>query len=205
MNKFKIYFNLDKEEKWLNEISNKGWELYSKNIEYKFRKTSEKNDNIKIDYRNFKSKNDFQDYITLFEDSGWKHIAGTKTSGKQYFQRVDEAASHDIFSDTLSKAERYKRMSNIWMSLAASYIPISVALILTKSININTIFNPKLLYYTPGLWERTGASFWKAFLFETPFALGRGIGWLIFPFLIIFYIIYAIKAEKYYKKIISES
>ena len=30
MKKFKFFFNLDKEEKWLNEKSNEGWELYDK-------------------------------------------------------------------------------------------------------------------------------------------------------------------------------
>lgn len=205
MNKIKIYFNLDKEERWLNRMSDKGWELYAKNIRYKFIKTPHSNDNIKIDYRILKSKSDFQDYITLFKDSGWEHIIGTKTSGKQYFKKVDETANDDIFSDTFSKAERYKRMANIWISLAVSYIPISVVLVLTKTTDINTILNPKLLYYTPELWERTGSSFWKAFLFETPFAIGRGIGWLIFPSLIILYIVFAVKAQKYYKKIITKN
>lgn len=40
MKKFKFFFNLDKEEKWLNEKSDKGWELYDKKREYKFRETA---------------------------------------------------------------------------------------------------------------------------------------------------------------------
>lgn len=53
MKKFKFFFNLDKEEKWLNEKSNEGWELYDKKMEYKFRKTAYF-PTIKIDYRTFK-------------------------------------------------------------------------------------------------------------------------------------------------------
>ncbi len=41
MKKFKFFFNLDKEEKWLNEKSDEGWELYDKKTEYKFHKTIE--------------------------------------------------------------------------------------------------------------------------------------------------------------------
>lgn len=40
------------------------------------------------------------------------------------------------------------------------------------------IINPKTLYFTPGLWDLTGLEFWRAFLFETPFALGRGLAWV---------------------------
>ena len=104
MKKFKFFFNLDKEEKWLNEKSNEGWELYDKKMEYKFRKTAYF-PTIKIDYRTFKSKNDFQDYKTLFKDSGWEHIIGSKTSGKQYFKKTERNASTDIFSDNLLRIQ----------------------------------------------------------------------------------------------------
>lgn len=62
----------------------------------------------------------------------------------------------------------------MWLSLAMSYIPISIPLVLRNTVDINAIMNPKLLYYTPGLWQKTGMNFWKAFLFETPFAINRG-------------------------------
>jgi len=41
--------------------------------------------NYKIDYRIFKDKKEFDNYIALFEDAGWKHVYGTKNSGNQYF------------------------------------------------------------------------------------------------------------------------
>lgn len=200
MNKFRFYINLNKEEKWLNEMATQGLELDRKHTKYEFRKTLPNNTIIKIDYRNFKSKDDFQNYITLFKDCGWEHITGTKTSGKQYFKKIDEKAGDDIFSDVSSKAERYKKLSNMWLSLAACYFPIFVSMIMTKSINIAALLNPKLVYYTPGLWQKTGTSFWMAFLFETPFAMMRGFIWLLLPFSIILYTIFAVKAQMYYKK-----
>jgi len=33
----------------------------------------------------FNSKSEFNDYVTLFEDTGWKHVYGTFYSGSQYF------------------------------------------------------------------------------------------------------------------------
>ena len=150
-------------------------------------------------------KKDLEDYLLLFEDSGWTHLAGDKSSGRQYFMKEDSNANDDIFSDQRSKAERYKRMADVWLNLAISYIPIAVTLYLTKFADFGSILNPKSLYLTPGLWELTGLSFWKAFLFETPFALGRGFAWSIFPVLIILYIIFAIKARVEYKKFTSDN
>ena len=152
MKKFKFFLNLDKEEKWLNEKSDEGWELYDKTWDYKFRKTAHFS-TIKIDYRTFKSKNDFQDYKTLFQDSGWEHITGSKSSGKQYFKKIERNASTDIFSDNFSKAERYHRMARVWVSLALSYIPLTVVLYMTRMVDFKALIHPKSLYYTPGLWE----------------------------------------------------
>ena len=203
MKKWKFFLDLDKEEKWLNEMAKQGWILARKSLRYKFERGEEKL--IKIDYRTFKSKKDLEDYLLLFEDSGWTHLAGDKSSGRQYFMKEDSNANDDIFSDQRSKAERYKRMADGWLNLAISYIPIAVTLYLMKFADFGSILNPKSLYLTPGLWELTGLSFWKAFLFETPFALGRGFAWSIFPVLIILYIIFAIKARVEYKKFTSDN
>ena len=69
-----------------------------------FNEGSLKTATIKIDFRKFRRTDDFIDYCTMFEDSGWKHLAGTKSSGIQYFKRIDDAAGDDIFSDNNSKA-----------------------------------------------------------------------------------------------------
>jgi hypothetical protein len=56
------------------------------------------------------------------------------------------------------------------------------------------------LYYTPGLWEQTGAVFWRSLIFETPFAFFRGFFWLLLPIMIVLYLIFAFKANKQFKK-----
>ncbi|HID0780482.1 hypothetical protein NVT68_010915 [Clostridium botulinum] len=79
------------------------------------------------------------------------------------------------------------------------FFALSVSLISNGSINVNLILNPKLLYYTPGLWERTGVPFWGGLLFETPFALGRSVVFLI-PLIVVLNFYLAIKARISYNK-----
>ncbi|MBU3196683.1 DUF2812 domain-containing protein [Clostridium algidicarnis] len=200
MRKFKFFINYDKEEKWLNDMAKKGYELETASFGYKFSFTKPQNTKIRIDYRIFKNKEDFMDYSALFEDSGWKHISGNKSCGAQYFKKIDENGDEDIFSDDMSKAARYKRLSDMWIGLAVVYLPISIALAFQKSIDIKSILNPKLLYYTPGLWEMSGISFWRRFLFETPFAAGRGLLWLVIPIALVLYICFSVKAKMLYYK-----
>lgn len=186
-------------------MAEKGCEFTGFSFGYKFRKTKPTKSIYKIDYRNFKSKEDFIDYCTLFEDSGWKHIYSSKHSGNQYFKNINHNSSDDIFSDNESKAGRYKRFADLSFTMAISYFPILVALIMTNAINLNAFINPKALYYTPGLWDKTGLSFLGSFLFETPFALGRGFFWLIFPTLILLYLYFTLKASRLYKSTIKQS
>lgn len=153
-----------------------------------------------MDFRTFKKKADFEDYLALFEDSGWLHVAGTKRSGYQYFRKIGNGGSEDIFSDADSKAGRYKRLSEIWAALVIAFVPILIALVSTDAIDPGVLLNPEALYYTPGLWDMNGAAFWRAFLFETPFALLRGVSWLIFPATVVLYLYCALKAYHQYKK-----
>jgi len=200
MRKFKFFMDFEKEEQWLQEMAKRGYQLESKSFGYKFKKAEPEDVTINIDYRTFKKKEDFIDYCTLFEDSGWKHIAGSKSSGTQYFQKIDEAGDDDIFSDKSSKAGKYKRYSEMFIQMAICYFPILVALLTTETIDMGAILNPKELFLTPGLWEMTGASFWGAFLFETPFAFFRGFATLLFPVSIILFLFFALKAKMLYEE-----
>ncbi|WP_168120888.1 DUF2812 domain-containing protein [Paenibacillus sp. HB172176] len=201
MNVYKFFTNLEKEENWLNEMAGRGCLLAEKKLYgYRFeRDGSSSPAKIRMDYRSFKKREDFEDYKALFEDSGWEHVAGTKSSGYQYFRRADPLGSEEIFSDAASKAGRYKRLMDMWVTLACCFIPIMAALISTEAIDPAVFQNPKLLYYTPGLWERSGGDFWRAFLFETPFALLRGLVWTVFPIMIILYLYFAMKAHRQHK------
>ena len=106
----------------------------------------------------------------------------------------------EIFSDSASSAGRYKRLSNMWLTLTLSYIPILIALINTNFIEWSAIIHPKQLYYTPGLWDMNGFNFWRHFLFETPFALMRGFSWFAFLMIILFYLYCAFKTYRLYQR-----
>lgn len=198
MKVYKFFFNVDKEEQWLNEMAKRGYRLVGKSVGYEFVPGPPDRTTVKIDYRSYKTKEDFEDYKALFEDCGWTHVAGSRNSGFQYFRGAE--GNEEIFSDTDSKAARYKKISQMWITLASTYIPIFAVLVSTDAIDAKALWNPKLLYLTPGLWERTGDAFWQAFLFETPFALFRGLVTWFFPLLIVLYLFFAHKADRKYRK-----
>ena len=95
--KLKFFLDFEKEEKWLEEMAWKGYQLESNTFGYTFRYTEPEDATIKIDHRVFSRKSDFINYCTLFEDSGWEHIAGNWWSGTYYFKKVNEERGDDIF------------------------------------------------------------------------------------------------------------
>jgi hypothetical protein len=201
MRKYKFFMDFDKEERWLEEMARQGYRLTKKtSFGYQFAQTEPEDAVIKIDFRTFRNRSDFEDYRALFEDSGWEHLAGTAYSGHQYFRKKDQAGREDIFSDYHSKAARYKRLSEMWFSLAVSYIPLLIVFHGTGIIDLSVLMDPKSLYLTPGLWEMSGMEFWRAFLFETPFALIRGFAWLAIPSGLAAYLFFAWKANVRFRK-----
>ncbi len=196
MTKWKPFFDFHKEELWLADMSRNGYRLIKYvNGYYTFDYSNDRTEyTYKIDYRTFYKVKDYRNYCTLFEDSGWKHIAGSQWSGSQYFVKIRSNAGDDIFSDNLSRAGRYKRISYLWLSFVLCYSFILYAIIAYKTININQF------YLTPGLWDMNGWNFFKAFVFETPFALLRLFPFVIYPVLIAYYAYFAIKSLTLYKK-----
>lgn len=179
MKRFKFFIDFCKEEKWLEHMAQQGWLLSDKCIFYEFHRVSPGAKTIRIDFREAQSEKDYVNYCTLFEDSGWHHIAGTKSSGAQYFLKAHSGSTEDIFSDGFSRAGRYKRLAGMWLFSAVIFIPLLLSMITGGWINTDSLFSPKEWYLTPGIWELDGLSFWWSFIFETPFALMRGIGWLL--------------------------
>ncbi|TSB45336.1 DUF2812 domain-containing protein [Alkalicoccobacillus porphyridii] len=173
MRRFKFFLDFSKEEQWLNKMAQKGNHLMYHSFGYRFEKGESKDTIYKIDYRHFKSKQDFSDYEILFADSGWLRLPCPRRNGHQYFKRVSEDASYDIFSDHDSKAARYKRMADVFLPQFMIFMPAIVVFYMTGIFN-NYSLNPIEWYLTPGLWDMTGVRFLASFLFETPFALMRG-------------------------------
>src|SRR5699024_11972695 len=109
-------------------------------------------------------------------------------SGDQYFKKIDERLIDDIFSDKMSKAARYQRFAKMCFELAVAFIPVLVVFFIVDIIDFNAFVNPKALYLTQDLWDKTVSDFCSAFLFETSFSLMSGIIWLFITLMIIFYL-----------------
>jgi len=205
MFKFKLFLNYSKEEKWLNEMAKKGFQLEKVTVGYHFHTSEPEDSHIRVDIRFFRIHADYVNYCMMFEDSGWKHIAGSQNTGVQYFKRLSDASDDDIFSDTESRAQRYIRSSRLWVFFALFVLFFMVVLISTGSVDFRAIIDPRLFYLTPGLWERTGAAFWRAFWFETPFALFRAFLLYFYPVTILAYLIAALKTRLLYRQEIEET
>lgn len=178
---FKVFFDIEKEEQWLNKQLQQGYRCT--NISgigrYTFKKT-DKRYVIRIDYQDYLPKNKNEEYKTIYKDFKWNHIAGHRLGGRQYWQKEDDG-QNDIFSDRQSIANYYKRFIGYSFSLCILLLFIAIP-----------YMNNAELYHTD-LWNMQGDLFWKAFLFETPFAFLK-----LFPaFLAIFF---GITTYKFYQK-----
>ncbi|CAM4191362.1 DUF2812 domain-containing protein [Paenibacillus tarimensis] len=172
MKKFKIFFDIEKEEKWLNEQLQKGYRCT--NISglgiYTFERT-DKRYVMRLDYQDYLPKRKFKDYKGIYEDFGWTYISGSWLVGIRYWQKEDDD-QNELFSDRQSMSNYYKRLMSY--SFGSGIVLLTFSFGLYKNTGI---------YQTEGLWSMEGALFWKAFIFETPFALLRLLPALMVGFL----------------------
>lgn len=108
---FKIFFawQEEKEAAWLHDMSKEGWHLTEVGFfKYMFQKGSPFDYTYRFDFKVLK-KEDMENYISIFEDAGWKYIDSTgswhyfKTEGKRDVEP-------ELYNDNRSKMEKYKRL-----------------------------------------------------------------------------------------------
>lgn len=161
MIKIKSFFDIEKEEKWLNKQLQNGFRCT--NISglgiYKFEKT-DKRYVMRLDYQDYLPREKYEDYTGMYEDFGWSCIKGSQR-GLQYWQK-EEDVQNELYSDRQSERNYYKRLMDYTFSF--TILSLLFAYMLYKDSG---------LYLTEGLWSMEGALLWKAFLFETPFVLLR--------------------------------
>ncbi|QJU55082.1 DUF2812 domain-containing protein [Herbiconiux sp. KACC 21604] len=170
---FKIFADFDKEERWLNRQAAEGRLVHKAGPLYAFAPVEPGSAVVRVDYRPTMSAADFDDYVTLFADAGWRHLAGTRTSGTQYFASSAERADTEIFSDPSSRALRYRRALGVTGGIAALYLLLVFVLVVSGNSVFESLFTPGAWYLTPGLWQKEGWALVGAFLFETPFVILR--------------------------------
>lgn len=183
MIRYRIFIDLDAEERYLSRQAEKGYQLvkYSYGF-YHFTKGEPKKMIYKLDYHTFHNITEFNDYRSLFLDAGWKHVSGTMYSGYQYFTPIDEKAGTEIFSDNESAAARYKLLLSSCLT-NFSLMVLNMVIVFNAGQNWFRSFG----FLTPGLWDMTGFEFWRAFLIELPFAFLRvGIPVILIVLTIVF-------------------
>ena len=169
MKKFKVFWNFDNEERWLNEMAARGHLLSRAGFRYTFAPCEPGSAVVRVDYRPSMSEEDFADYIELFQDAGWRHCSGKRGGGPQYFVASSARADPDIFSDRASRAQRYQRSITAHSAL---FVPLLVVTFILWT-NGGLFSAPRQWYLTPGLWEMQGLEFIRAFTFETAFVIVR--------------------------------
>jgi len=194
---YKAFVDFEKEEQYLNNMAKQGYAFKKCSVigMYYFANDEKKDLNYRIDFRTFKKKEDFEEYILLFEDFGWKHVDGTKNSGSQYFLSMDSHANNEIFSSKESFAARHKSLYEI-----CSMTFITMAMYVFVILMTNDFKLSNLGFLTPGIWEKTGADLVRSVLFEFPFVFMR-IGFpILMAFIGLIYGIWAYKAKMLYKR-----
>ena len=111
MSKFKWFFawNDDKEEAWLSRMAREGWHLQSLGLpgSYIFTSGEPREEVYRLDF--IINRKDYQQYLQLFGDAGWEHVA--EMGGWQYFRtRKQDNQMPEIYTDNASKAQKYVRV-----------------------------------------------------------------------------------------------
>lgn len=189
--------DIEKEQAFLDNYREKGYKLMNIGLytnDYIFEKCDDEFiPHVRIDYRTFKKKEDYKEYITLYEDAGWKHLKGTYSSGVQYFEQIDVNTTEELFSDKQSYADLYKRL--FLYSIINLVCWTCIFAFTLKAYDLRLLMKPKELFLTPGLWDSSGIRFVIGFIFELPFVIWRN-GWPFLAFICLMaFIISAIKAK----------
>lgn len=107
--KYRFMLNYEKEERWINEMSEQGWHLEKITLG---RFVFEKGEPNKYIYRNEflidKKKGDKKEYYNLLEDSGIEIVY--EFSGWIYMRKLASEGPFELFSDHQSYIAYYKRL-----------------------------------------------------------------------------------------------
>jgi len=100
----------EKEEAWLEEMSQTGWHLKSVQLPcvYFFDKGEPCRNIYRLDYM-LMNKAKIQEYLQIFQDAGWEYI-GEMSNWRYWRKLVVSGETSEIFTDNESKIKKYQRM-----------------------------------------------------------------------------------------------
>ena len=100
----------EKEEAWLEEMSQTGWHLKSVALPcaYSFNKGEPSRCTYRLDYMPAQ-KAQFQEYLQIFQDAGWVYV-GEMSNWRYWRKQTVNGETHEIFTDMESKIRKYRRL-----------------------------------------------------------------------------------------------
>ncbi|MCX6558419.1 MAG: DUF2812 domain-containing protein [Candidatus Aminicenantes bacterium] len=133
MTKFKWFWawDDDKEEKWLEDMSQNGWHLENPGLPcvYHFIKGEPRDYSYRLDFRtgSFKS---LQEYLQICRDAGWEMLG--RMSSWYYFRKECRGGQKpEFFSDKDSKVQKYRRLT-LFMVIFIPILTNGVHMIFTR-------------------------------------------------------------------------
>ncbi|HLU22289.1 MAG TPA: DUF2812 domain-containing protein [Bacillaceae bacterium] len=113
--KFKFFLasNVDKEEKWLIEMSSKGFHFKKyKAFMYYFEEDKNKSYIYQTDFNE-----PTDDYFQLYEDAGWEYVDSAVVRFHYFRTDANNTKVKKIYSDSESIKETYQRMLKFYLLL----------------------------------------------------------------------------------------
>ncbi len=119
----KKFYDHENEEKWLNEMSDKGLLLTNYTWgKYTFEDCAPQAYTYRIEMLDAPVTSPKSvDYLAFMADAGIEHVA---TYGRWVYLRKKRAdGPFDVYSDIDSRIKHYQRIGTVWTVLAFSYLP----------------------------------------------------------------------------------
>ncbi|MDD9268156.1 DUF2812 domain-containing protein [Paenibacillus sp. GCM10023248] len=125
-NRFSFVWNYEKDESWLTGLSAQGLHLDKPGvIRNRFESNPELRYVYRMDYQKIVGQEQVNEYVALFEDSGWEHV-GT-IMGWHYFRKpYREGGTYDIYTDRLSVRQLLQRVQTTLGILAIANVPLLI-------------------------------------------------------------------------------
>jgi hypothetical protein len=116
---WKAYWNFEKEEKYLNEMSSKGLALTDYSwCRYVFEEAPRKEWVYRIELlENYPTHPESQNYIRFMEETGAEFVASYMRW--VFFRRKSSEGEYNIYSDVESKIKHYTRVRALFLFVAA--------------------------------------------------------------------------------------
>lgn len=119
MKKRKLFFNYQKEEKWINDMAKSGWHL----IKYTFAHyTFEKGSPGEYDYciellEDAPTTEKGKEYLTFMEEAGIEYV--TNSANWAYFRKKSTGEPFVIYTDYMSRKKHLQRIISLFSIILA--------------------------------------------------------------------------------------